>query len=252
MNRKKLHLMMSGIFLLAIIFAAFAAPVQAEENLCWEVEILVGGSGAVFINRGFGNWRIIASSLTPGDTFTYILSLPPGGGATLASPGTDYWIGEPWGPGFEVLFNGNHHLVHVGAASATPWEFNLTDRSHGSATLLPYEDAGACHGANLDGRLNPNDVSVNAALYNYMGGLRVYMIDEATSQGWLAIDASAAEVNAAIAEAQATGVNQLIGSESGVHLSALFSGCLDGAFDDCVQMNYSHYDGTPRILIVGR
>ncbi len=252
MNRNKLHLMMSGIFLLAIVFAAFAAPVQAEENLCWEVEIVVGGSGMVFITRGFGDWHVYASNLTPGDTFTTVLSLPPDGGATLASPGTDWWIGEPLGPGWEVLFNGNHTIVRVGPFyTGNAWEYQLTDRSHGSATLLPYEEAGACHGAIQDGRLNPNDVSVNAAIYNYNGGLRVYLIDEATSEGWLAIDASAAEVNAAIAEAQATGVNQLIGeTEFWVSLWGLATGCDAG--DDCVQLNYSHFDGSPLSLIIGR
>ena len=251
MNRRKLHLMMSGIFLLAIVFAAFAAPVQAAENLCWEVEILVGGSGMVFITRGFGEWHVYAANLTPGDTFTTVLSIPPEGGATLASPGSDYWIGEPWGPGREVLFNNSPNVVRVGTFyTDNAWEFQLTDRSHGTATLLSYADAGACHGANMDGRLNPHDVSVNAALYNFNGGLRVYMIDEATSEGWLAIDASAAEVNAALAEAQATGVNQLIGSESGVYLSALATACDAG--DDCVQMNYAHFDGAQKILIVAR
>ena len=251
MNRKKLHLMVSGIFLLGIIFVAFAAPVQAAENVCWEVDIVIGGSGAVFIHRGFGNWHLSAENLTVGSTYTVVVSVPPDGGAILASPGSNYWINEPWGAGQgEFLRSGYFSVVRIGAAAGTPWDWWVNDPTLGSASILPYAEAGACHGANLDGRLNPFDVSVNAALYNHDGGLRVYLIDEATSDGWLAIDASAGEIAAAMAAAEETGMNQQIGETvEGVSLWALFT-CGEG--DECVQMNYRHYNGTALELVVVR
>ena len=251
MNRKKLHLLVSGVFLLGIILVAFVAPVQAEEDICWEVDIVIGGSGAVFINRGFGNWHLMAEDLDFGTTYTVVVSIPPGGGATLVSPGSNYFINEPGGVGAgEWIWSGNFSVVQVGALANTPWDWWVNDPAFGSARLLPYADAGACHGANMDGRLNPFDVSVNAALYNHDGGLRVYLIDEATSVGWLAIDASAGEIAAAIAAAEETGVNQPIGEAvEGVSLWALFT-CGEG--DECVQMNYAHYNGTRLELIVVR
>ncbi len=267
MNRRKLQLMVSGIFLLGIIVAAFAAPVQAQTTLCWEVSVVVGSSGQVFIGRASivgpvrtqfnSHWDWTGSragdntigQLTPGSTFVRVIALSPGtavGVATWDDEGQNFKSVIIRHDAFDIAWNADHgHFDEVGSDGIINQGYEsewITTR------LLSYTDAEACHGGFRDGRLNWQDVSVNAALYNYNGGLRVYLIDEATSNGWLAIDASAGEVSAAIAEAQATGVNQMIGqTEFWVSLWALATSCDAG--DNCVQMNYSHYDGTPLIFI---
>ncbi len=236
MNRRKLQLMMSGIFLLGIIFAAFAAPVQAQTTLCWEVSVVVGTSGQVFIGRA-SETQVVGTNtlgqLGPGSTYTRVIAVGPDTDVFVSTWDEDgqnrksLWLNHDWF-GFDGVNNVGYHDEWI------------------SATLLPYAEAEACYGGFRDGRINADDVSVNAAIYNYNGGLRVYLIDEATSEGWLAIDASAGTIAVARAEAVATGVNQLIGeTEFWVSLWALSNGTQ-------VQLNYSHYDGRPLIFIVER
>ncbi len=235
MNRRKLQLVVSGIFLLGIIFAAFATPVQAQTTLCWEVSVVVGTSGTVRIRRFNEDFGIIGDNhiqqLTPGSTYTKVIPL---------TTDTGLWV-TTWD-------EDGQNLKRV-VITHDLWNWDGIFRGGGewfTIRLLPYAEAEACYGGFRDGRINWEDVSVNAALYTYNGGLRVYLIDEATSEGWLAIDASRGDIVAARAEAVATGVNQLIGeTEFGVSLWALSNGRQ-------VQMNYSHFDGTPLIFIAGR
>ncbi len=230
MKYKTLRLMSSAVLLLSLLFSVFVMPASAQTQtpLCYELSIGVLGSGEVWISwaqgANWGTWHRVATGLTPGSTFTRVYAVSDNSGVEMATRGTDdltWW------------FVGVNH-------DREGFDFPYrSDPNAGSVTLLSYADASECTGIQMDGRLNALDVSVNAAIYPYNDGYRVYVIDEATGVGVLSIDAGASEIAAAMTAAVDARSNQQIGSSADgkASLWALFNG-------QC-QMNYAHFDGTP-------
>ncbi len=230
MKYKTLRLTAFAVFLLSLLFYTFIMPVSAQTQtpLCYELSIVVLGSGEVWVSwaRGadWGTWHRIATGLTPGSTFTRVYTVSGNRGIELATRGADdltWW------------FVGVNH-----DREGFDYPFK-SDPNAGSVTLLSYADASECTGIQIDGRLNALDVSVNASIYPYNDGYRIYVIDEATGVGVLSIDAGPVEISAALTAAVADRENQQIGSsaDGSVSLWVLFNG-------QC-QLNYAHFDGSP-------
>jgi hypothetical protein len=99
---------------------------------------------------------------------------------------------------------------------------------------------GSCGGAELfDGRLNPYDAATLAIIYanGNTQGYDIFAVNPTTSRGTLVIRATRTQVNAALADATASGgVNTLIAARGDISLWALTSG-------EC-QMNSFYADGS--------
>jgi hypothetical protein len=99
---------------------------------------------------------------------------------------------------------------------------------------------GSCGGVELfDGRLNPYDAATLAIIYanGSTQGYDIFAVNPTTSRGTLVIRATRAQVNAALADATASGgVNTLIAARGDISLWALTSG-------EC-QMNSFYADGS--------
>jgi hypothetical protein len=109
-----------------------------------------------------------------------------------------------------------------------------------SGSGIFFARTGSCGGVELfDGRLNPHDAAALAIIYanSNTQGYDIFAVNPTTSRGDLVIRATRAQVNAALADATASGgVNTLIAARGDISLWALTSG-------EC-QMNSFYADGS--------
>lgn len=163
----------------------------------------------------------------------------------------DYETGDPIFINFNP-YETNNEIEYYIALSDTQvgvvgsWEDGVVfagDDEFGAFTLVSSDSVqieevewAYCDGAIMDGRLNSSDLGALAYVYPAADGFSVWELNLGDMKGYQQFTATRADIAAAIALANETGVNQAIGTtERGTSLWALVGGTC--------QLNHFELDG---------